>query len=242
MLTRARRRSRGARASGDAGVSLGELIIAMTLSTILGALTLQLFVDVSDSSSAGTDRTINTAQARNIMQSWSGYLHVADGATAGVASTRFEWLTPSDLLFYAGLTNRGGSLNATGAPTMIWLRRDSAGNLVEEQFPSMATVNTTPTVCRVLGLKVTATTLFTPDANGAGFATANLGTAPPASAGCQPLPVAVPSRSGTQNPMAVANLTTVTGVSIAFTMTDAKGRHLQEFKSLATLPVLGGAS
>lgn len=229
------------RSSRDAGVSLTEMIVAMTLATILGAITLQLFITVSDSSASSTDRAVNTAQARNTMQAWSGYLHVADGTTAGSASTRFEWLTAGDLLFYASLANRAGGLNTTAAPTMIWLRRDSVGNLVEEQFPSSAASGATWTVCRVLGLKVAAATLFTPyDANGNGLSSAGLGTAPTATAGCQALPVTVPSRSGAQDGVAVANLTTVASVGIGFTMSDSKGQHAQEFSSVATLPTLGG--
>ena len=241
MLTRARRRDRAHRALGDAGVSLTELIVAMTLATILAAVTLRLFVTVNESTASTTDRTVNTAQARNTLQSWSAYLHVADGATVGSTSSRFEWLTSSDLLFYASLANRSGSLNATAAPTMMWLRRDSAGALVEEQFPNAAVAGASWTTCRVVGIKVSATALFTPlDANGNGYGSADLGTAPTGSAGCQALPVLVPSRSSTPNAVAVANLTTVTSVAMAFTMSDTKGNHAQEFASLVTLPVLGG--
>jgi Tfp pilus assembly protein PilW len=244
VLTRVRRRARAVRASGDAGVSLTELIVAMILSTILGALTLQLFVTVDTSTSSTTDRTVNTSQASNTMQAWTQYLHIADGTIPGAASARFEWLTSSDMLFYSGLANRLSTLNTdvTASPTMMWLRLDTAGNLVEEQFPLLAAVGATWTACRVLGLQVTAPTLFTAyDANGASLGGADLGVAPTALTGCRPLPVLVPSRSGIPDPVAVANLTTVASVGIAFTMTDSKSVHVQEFKSVVTLPTLGGA-
>jgi hypothetical protein len=52
----------------------------------------------------------------------------------------------------------------------------------------------------------------------------------------------VPSRSGAPDPVAIANLQRVTSLSIAFTMTDTRGKHPIEFVSVATLPILGGAS
>ena len=255
MLTRARRRVRAVRARCDAGVSLAELITAITLATILGAVTVQLFVSVNDSTAASTDRSVNTAGARNTMQSWSAYLHVADGAVTGSASSRFEWLTADNMMFYASLANRSGGLNATGAPTMMWLRRDSTGRLIEEQFPSGAAAGATWAVCRVLTLSTQLTTftnsstsgLFTAsDTNGnpltatSTHAGVDLGSAPAASAGCQALPVTVPSQSGTPDPVAVANLTIVASVGIAFRMSDTKALHTLEFTSVATMPTLGG--
>jgi type II secretory pathway component PulJ len=251
MLSGALRRVRAARASGDAGVTLTELLVAMGLATILGAITLQLFVSVNDSTAATTDRTVETAQARNTLQAWSGYLHVSDGTTPGSVSTRFEWLTTSDIAFYAGLNNRSGNVETTAAPVMYWLRIDANGQLVEEQFPSTATINALPTVCRILADKVTAGTtsgssgLFTAlDANGNALTGGglDLGAAPTPSAGCRQLPVTVPSRSGTPDPVAVANLQRVSSLSIAFTLADTKGQHPLEFVSVATLPTLGGAS
>src|SRR6185437_16997856 len=118
-----------------AGVSLTELLVAMGLATILGAITMQLFVYVDNSTASTTDRTVATAQARNTLQAWSGYLHVSDGSTAGSVSTRFEWLTASDMAFYANLNNRAGDAStAPTAPRMYWLRIDANGHLVEEQF------------------------------------------------------------------------------------------------------------
>jgi hypothetical protein len=244
VLTRVGRRARVMRAGGDAGVSLTELIVAMTLAMVLGVLTMQLFVTVDTATTSTTDRTVNTAQASNIMQAWSQYLHIADGTIAGVASGRFEWLTSGDMLFYSGLANRLSSLNTnvTAAPTMMWLRLDTAGNLVEEQFSLLAVLGATWTSCRVLGLKVTSTALFTAyDANGTSLGGTDLGAAPTASAGCRPLPVLVPSRGGVPDPLAVVNLTTVSSVGIAFTMTDHRGAPVQEFKSVITLPTLGGS-
>ena len=120
MLTGLARRAHAVR-HDDEGVTLMELVVAMTISSILGALTLALFVTVNNSSAATTDRSIGAAQARNILQSWSSYLRVSDGPVAGSSTRRFEWLRPTGTIFYADLNNRSGSGAAT-PPTMIWLR------------------------------------------------------------------------------------------------------------------------
>ncbi len=126
VLTSCHRRGRELRARPDAGITLTELLVTMGLSTIIGALTLMLFVHVDDSTSATTDRTIGAAQARIVMQAWSAYLGVADGPSApGSTSHRFEWVTPSSTVFYANLENRPGT-SAVSPPTMIWLRLDTA--------------------------------------------------------------------------------------------------------------------
>jgi len=159
MLTRLRHRAQAARASGDAGVTLTELIVAMTLSTILGAMTLMVFLNVDKATSATTDRTINTSSARNAIQAWTSYLRVSDGPTAGSAVNRFEWITAGDIMFHANLYNRatsGAGLGSTTPSTMVWLRLDSAGALVEEQFPNTAAQGTNPSICRILVAKATA--------------------------------------------------------------------------------------
>lgn len=231
------------RASGDAGVSLIELVVSMTLATILGAVTLSLFVAINSSTAATTDRAMSTAQARATLQSWTAYLRSSDGTTAGSTTNRFEWLTSRDTLFYADLFNRGTSINTVGAPTMMWLRLDSTAALVEEQFPSTATAGTSPTVCRVLTNSVTAVKLFTPyNTSGTDLTGTDLGSAPSPTAGCQPLPVTVPSQSAAPDQVAITNLQNVTSVGIDFTTTDTTGAHPLEFNALAALPTLGGSS
>jgi len=249
MLTRLRHRAQAARASGDAGVTLTELIVAMTLSTILGAMTLMVFLNVDKATSATTDRTINTSSARNAIQAWTSYLRVSDGPTAGSAVNRFEWITAGDIMFHANLYNRatsGAGLGSTTPSTMVWLRLDSAGALVEEQFPNTAAQGTNPSICRILVAKATAggiaTRLFTAsDSLGYPLTGQNLGAATVVAAGCKPLPVTVPSLTNHPDPVAVANLQTVGSIAIDFTVSDSKGAHPLEFNSVATLPVLGGA-
>jgi Tfp pilus assembly protein PilW len=245
VLSRLRRQGRAARASGDAGVTLTELIVAMTLTVILGAMTLTLFLRVSTAASGTIDRTVNTSSARNAIQAWTSYLRVSDGPSAGSSLYRFEWVTSGDMMFHSNLYNRatsGAGVGSTTLAPMVWLRIDAVGALVEEQFPGTAAINSTPTVCRILVPKVTAPTLFAAfDGRGTAMAGQSLGIAPPASAGCQKLPVTVPSKTSKPDPVAVANLQNITTIVIDFTVSDTRKSHPFEYNSQATLPILGGA-
>jgi hypothetical protein len=244
------------RSRDDAGVTLTELIVSMGLFSLVGAMTLSIFLSINNSSAATVDRTINSSSARNAIQAWSAYLRVADGTTAGVRINRIEWLTPKDMLFYADLFNRTISAPGTTAgPTMIWLRLDAAGSLVEEQFPSNAALGASPTVCRTLVTNATtpaalqptdpnAQTLFTGyDKHGAALKNTlgELGTAPVASSGCQKLPVTVPSQTKSPNLTVRANLQTVNSVALDFVVRDTANKHLLEFSSRVVLPTLGGS-
>src|SRR4051794_18380724 len=124
MLTRAGRRMRArvtSRGQAEAGVTLIETLMAMALSTILGAVTLTLFVQVSSAANNTTDRTISSTQARNALQAWGSYFQVIDEAAgAGTGNNRFEWLTASSVLFYADLKNRSGTVATRAAASMIW--------------------------------------------------------------------------------------------------------------------------
>jgi hypothetical protein len=241
-----RRRLRSMRAGRDTGVTLMELVVGMVLTTIIGAMTISIFVQVYSSTNNSGDRTFNTATARNTIQDWTAYIRVADGKTAGVKTNRIEWLTSKDMLFYADLYNRSvTNLTVTGAPTMIWLRLDSTGTLVEEKFASTATAGTAPSVCRRMATSVStvdsSTPLFTAyDKSGAAMSSLDLGTAPAAPAGCTPLPVTVPSQTNKPDQNAMANLQNVVSVGIDFYIWDTKHLHPLEFTSQAVLPPLGG--
>jgi Tfp pilus assembly protein PilW len=234
------RRLRAIRASREAGMSLTEVLISMALSMLIGAMTLGLFLSISDTTTRATDRTSSSASARNAIQAWTAYLRVTDGTTAGSRTNRIEWLSANDMLFYADLNNRSwGSPGTTSAPTMIWLRRDSANRLVEEQFVSTAVAGTAPRVCRLLVNRLTGSTpLFS--AVDSGFHTlSGLGTAPTASSGCRTLPVTVPSQQAHPDLTVRSNLQNVYSVTIDFLALDTHGKHPIEFTSQAVLPSMG---
>ncbi|MDT4922286.1 MAG: hypothetical protein QOI15_3188 [Pseudonocardiales bacterium] len=244
------RRARSVAASGDTGITLMELLVAMVLNVVIGAHAVGIFLKVNDSTRTSTDRSVSTASARNAIQAWTAYLRVADGKTAGVKTNRIEWLAPNDMLFYADLYNRTvDNLAVTGAPTMVWLRLDSTGALVEERFASTAAAGTQPSACRLLAGAVSTPTdpLFTAyEASGAPMnslipgAGLNLGVAPTPSAGCRPLPVTVPSQTSRPDLNAQTNLQKVVSVQIDFVIRDTKGKHPLEFTSRAVLPALSG--
>jgi hypothetical protein len=247
MLTWLGRRARHVRASGDGGISLIELIVAMVLTTILGAITTVLFVDVDNSTAASSDRAIDSAKARNVLQSWTSYLDVSDGPgpSPGSAVNRFEWFAPSSVLFYSDLFNRSqGSLGTTSPPTLIWLRLDTSGQLIEEQFkPVPTSFPASPSTCRVIGSGVTAAKLFTPyNSSGSDISSVNLGAAQSVGAGCVAMPSTIPSQLQHPDQTAAGNLQSIYTVGINFTLTDTRGHHPIQFSTVATVPVLAGSS
>jgi type II secretory pathway pseudopilin PulG len=249
-LTRALTRVRilNAPEDHDTGISLVELLVAMALSVILGAVTMTLFVQISSAANDTTDRAIHSSQARSTLQAWGSYLQVADDPSAsGTGVSRFEWFTSSSVLFYSDLHNRDGSLATTNAPTMIWLRLDAAGQLVEERFPATpSSYPASPVVCRIVGFKVTATKLFTPyDALGHDLTptdpnSTSFGTSPAVGSGCQPLPSAPPSKVNKPDTSVIANLEGISSVTISFTAWDARNAHPLSFISSLSLPIVAG--
>lgn len=234
MLTRLRRRLRSA--PQDAGVSLIEIVVAMGMSTILGAAALLFFTAANNSAASSLDRSISSAQARGALQAWTAYLRVSDGPTAGVPGHRFEWITTTSTVFYADLGNRSGATAAT-APRMVWLRYDAAkSQLVEEQFVKGASsYATTPTVCRIVATDVTALT-FTGYTTSSGDTDFGSSLAPSGS-GCLSLTGSVAQTDAVAN----AVLAKVTSVGVSVTVTDTRAARAQTYQSLATVPNLMGS-
>jgi prepilin-type N-terminal cleavage/methylation domain-containing protein len=229
----------------DSGFTLIEMLVTMVIAVTVGALTMRLVVMVNASASATSDRAVNSGRATSTIQAWSGYLAVIDDPTAsGLLANRFEWFTPTSVLFYSDQNNRSGPISTTRAPTMIWLRLDGSGQLVEEQFPAQpASYPAGWTTCRSLLTDVTQAALFTAyDASGNDITALNLGTAPAVGNGCQKLPAAPPSQGGKSNATVVANLQNVASVRIAFTVLDHAKGHPLNFSSTVALPRLGAPS
>lgn len=228
-------RLRAVRQSSDGGLTLPEVLVAMVLSVVIGAMTLTMVVQLTDSTSRTTDHTNASSAARNVLQAWTAYLRVADGPTPGNRAGRVEWLTANDMFFYADLANRSiSSPGTTGTQTMFWLRRDSLNQLVEEQFPATAAANATPAICRVLMTNLTGSAAVFGGLTSSNLAVSG-GIAPTPSAGCKPLP----SQHGSQDANSRATLLTVYSVTIDFSVVDSRKAHPIEFTSQAVLPSLG---
>lgn len=104
MLTAVRRARR--RVDGDAGFSLIELVVAMVVASIVGALSLSWFLGVSNATTSTTNVDNATASARNVLQTWGKMLQLA-GSSAGVGTTTngLVGLTPTSITFTAYLRN-----------------------------------------------------------------------------------------------------------------------------------------
>jgi type II secretory pathway pseudopilin PulG len=234
-------------AADDRGATLVELVVGMALATILGAATLLFFTQANSTASSTTERSISTAQARSLLQSWSTYLHVADDpAGSGQAINRFEWFTATDIAFHADIDNRDGSTGTTGAPWLVWLRIDTAGTgqLVEETFTSTPTrYPAAPSHCRVLTGPVSAPALFTAyNSAGTSLSGQDLGVGPGVSAGCRSLPSSVPSQQLHPDAIAVDNPQNISSVAVVFSATDTHGNHRVGYQTVVAVPVLQALS
>ena len=156
MLTRLRRRAWLIQHRTDAGVTLIELVVAMSLTSVIGALALSAFLVMGNASGATVDRNLGTAYARNVAEQWTALLQLADSPTRpGQTSDRITSITPTEIVFYADLDNRSGN-SVRGCPTMLDLSL-TAGRLVQKRTPF------TDAACTQLG--TTSTTYLLGDAS-----------------------------------------------------------------------------
>jgi type II secretory pathway pseudopilin PulG len=241
----------------DAGITLTELLVAMTLAGLVGAMTLLVFVSTNRAVSDTSDSLIASGDARVTLQTWQTLMQAADApqttntCSSGATAHRFEWITDRDTLFYANLGNRSTDTSGSCAPqTMVWLalRNDA---LLEARY-SVAAGQTTyqRTLCRTLSLKpqatVTAGSLFTPNP-GRVLMAANFGATfasgtPFANAGsCAATPATVNANTVRNSDQAAVNaLALVNVVGIDFVVRDSGGKHTQNYD--ATVAVLGGTT
>jgi len=162
MLTRLRERD-------DAGLTLAELVVSMTLLTILLAIGGTFFVTAIRSTNSTTLTNQQTADARLTLDSWTAKLRVA--AWLDSAQTdRFEVVTSNKIVFYANLDNRATTDFTVGpvSKVVLMLKTTNAatgdGQLIEIVFQGNTT---TPTYVRRLALNARAiggvgTAVFTP--------------------------------------------------------------------------------
>lgn len=166
MLSRAIRlyRSRRARLADDRGITLAELMVSMTLTTILGTMAVLFFVGATHEGYRTVLTNENTSDSRITLDSWTNMLRVAGWLDPNTQADRFEEITSTKIVFYANLNNRVTSTSAPySAPTpttkvALMLRISNAstgiGQLIEVTFKAD---NTTVNTVRQLGFSAKAT-------------------------------------------------------------------------------------
>ena len=122
-------------ADREGGFTLLEMVVGMSLASMIGALVLSWFIGVSDSSTATTSGSTGVGNARNVLQSWAHDLQLAGSPTdSGTGTGRIASLTATSIDFYAHLSNNSCSSNASCAALGTTEIKYSLqnGNLVEQ--------------------------------------------------------------------------------------------------------------
>lgn len=169
MLTRSRLQR-----PQDAGATLIELVVAMGVSVIVGVISVSFFVQTTKQSKRSVEQSVDTGQARSTLDSWTNLIRVAAWQDPANPGLRFEEITPTKLVFWANLLNRGtsnGAITTTANQvTKISLELvkanpgDATGRLIEVQFQQANP--SAPAFVRELATQVKpiGTWLFTPHA------------------------------------------------------------------------------
>jgi Tfp pilus assembly protein PilW len=264
MLSTARRgrlAMRFAQRQIDAGITLAELMVAMTLSMILGTMTVMFFVSASHLGSRTILTNQNTSDARITLDSWTSMIRVAGWLDLPNKVDRFELITPNKIVFYANLGNRNVSDLTNVQPVTkiaLMLNAPSAGadgQLVEIRF---AANNTTPLNVRQVSVNATQTGgawVFTPRDQAGGLIDTSidgcLAAGTPVAGLCAKAPI-TPNPgmldptlvSGTHTPVSGALrgdgsvdgvLANVGGIDIAFTVADPRHISSTDYASSATV-------
>lgn len=211
MLTRLRACVR--RASADAGVTLIELMVAMTLATLFGGFAMSWFIGASDATTATTKADLGTASARNALQTWAALLRVAGSSSdPGSGADRITSLSATSITFNA-YTNSGA---CTGVCS------DFATKSVTLTMTGADCGHTTPTDCELVetgaGSEPSATDVIVPEGVSAGDCLFTAYDEDGNSLGCTAL--------------SPDQLATVTSVGLAFSVT-ADG-HTRAYQTSAT--------
>lgn len=263
MLSTARRGLAGRLAGrpGDAGVTLAELMVAMTLSMVLGTMTVLFFVSASHLGSRTILTNQDTSDARITLDSWTSMIRVAGWLDLPNEVDRFELITPTKIVFYANLGNRNASdLTNVQPVTKVALMLDAPtagadGQLIEIRF---AADNVTPLVVRQVSVNAAQTAgawVFTPRDQTGGLIDTSvdgcLVAGTPTAGLCAKAPIA--PNPGMLDPTLVPGThTPTTGVlrgdgsvdgilanvgriDIAFTVSDAKHISSADYASSATV-------
>lgn len=144
----------------DDGMTLMELVVAMTISTMVLTMCLVFFLTAENDGTKSVLTNEAVADARNVLTDWTSLFRVAGWLDPSVKTDRFEEVTPTKIVFYANLKNLATADQTTGKPTKVALelRVTNAllgeGQLIEVVFNSD---NTTAASIRQLAFDVTPT-------------------------------------------------------------------------------------
>lgn len=259
MLTKLR-----GRCGRDRGITLIELVVAMTVTTIVGAVAINFFITSTQDGTKATLTNQATADARVTLDSWTSLLRVAGWLDRSAQTDRFEEITPTKIVFYANLNNLASSDQTTGAATKVALMlrvtnsSTGAGQLVQVVFGSD---NTTPKSVRIVALDVTPSggagePIFQPyteaggpidpsDTYGCYAHGAQLGLclqSPPAGAGMLDPQLGTTSLTVSSGPLrgnpsldVDSTLQSIAGVNIVFTATDSTNVAPVQFSGSASV-------
>jgi len=164
MLRRAVTTLRRRLIADQRGITLADLLVSMTLTTILGTMAVMFFVGATHLGYRTVLTNQNSSDGRVVLDSWTTKLRVAGWLDPSTRADRFEEVTSTKIVFYANLNNRVASTSApyqAPAPTTkvaLMLRISNAaagtGQLIEVTFKPD---NTTVQTVRQLGFNAKAT-------------------------------------------------------------------------------------
>lgn len=103
----------------DRGISLVEVMVAMGLTAILGAMTLLVFLGLNNAARPASEQSFSASEARVVLDSWNRLVQLAESPERSPESyPAFESITSHDIIFYASLDNRSGT-NLFTLPTRV---------------------------------------------------------------------------------------------------------------------------
>ncbi len=115
MIRRLRRSVPDARVHDDEGMSLVELLVAMAVTLVLGAMVSMFFIDATQATRKTDGRNEISSQGRVAMDSWSKLLRTVEDPDLAGTLPRIQQMDANRIVFYASLDNRTAVPNASGA-------------------------------------------------------------------------------------------------------------------------------
>lgn len=216
LLTEVRRRQ--ALLGREAGLTLAELVVTMSLMTIVGTMSLYFVVGMNQQSDRTRATSVAVSDSRTALAAFTQAVQFADSPTVqpGSATGRFESIAANRIVFYSNGVNRTGTAVRTAPNKVVFTM--AGGSFVQQVFvPKVASpadyttnYNTTPTVSRTLVATVRSTSTFTFCSSAADAAGNCVTTTSPTAVAAVGLSLVVPGPAG-QPDQSYAVTATITG-------------------------------